>query len=119
MIKIRLNEGNEYYPDDFFMYDTFDKQKEGEYWYRTTHGVGPGSIPKGTEVYKTVDTPWGVTYFLTPNVLSTKALKDYGIREERPSDELLAKYDSDPDNRYNKYKDDIRSWVKGARPLER
>ena len=114
---IRVITESEYYPDDYFMYDTFDTEKEGAYWYRTNHGVGLGGVPKGLYIYKTVEAPYGVTYFLTPHVLSANALKDYDIKEERPSEEFLAKYDTGKDN--FKYKDDFKTWIKGAKALKR
>lgn len=53
------------------------------YWYFTTHGVMPGSVPKGLNIIKIVDKPEG-TYFLTDRVLTTKSLKYYDIKERAP-----------------------------------
>lgn len=53
------------------------------YWYFTTHGVMPGSVPKGLNIIKIVDKPEG-TYFLTDRVLTTKSLKHYDIKERAP-----------------------------------
>ena len=53
------------------------------YWYFTTHGVMPGSVPKGLNIIKIIDKPEG-TYFLTDRVLTTKSLKYYDIKERAP-----------------------------------
>ena len=53
------------------------------YWYFTTHGVMPGSVPKGLNIIKIIDKPEG-TYFLTDRVLTTKSLKYYDIKEKDP-----------------------------------
>lgn len=53
------------------------------YWYFTTHGVMPGSVPKGLNIIKIIDRPEG-TYFLTDRVLTTKSLKYYDIKERAP-----------------------------------
>lgn len=54
-----------------------------EYWYFTTHGVQPGSVPKGLEILDVIDKPEG-SYFLTNRVISTDALKYYDIKERSP-----------------------------------
>ena len=54
-----------------------------EYWYFTTHGVQPGSVPKGLNIIKIVDAPEG-SYFLTDKVITTKALHEYDIKERAP-----------------------------------
>lgn len=59
------------------------------YWYFTTHGVMPGSIPKGLNIIKIIDKPEG-TYFLTDRVLTTKSLKYYDIKERSPKGVIKA-----------------------------
>lgn len=61
----------------------FDKGEDGQYWYFTTHGVMPGSVPKGLEILDIVDKPEG-SYFLTNKVLTTDSLKYYDIKERAP-----------------------------------
>lgn len=56
-----------------------------EYWYFTTHGVQPGSVPKCLNIIKIVDAPEG-SYFLTDRVITTKALHEYDIKERAPKD---------------------------------
>lgn len=67
------------------------------YWYFTTHGVQPGSVPKGLEILEIRDTPNG-TYFLTNRVLTTDSLKYYDIKERSPKDEVKAWYVGEPDS---------------------
>ena len=55
----------------------------GEWWYFTTHGVQPGSVPKGIEILDVIDTANG-TYFCSDRVLNTSELKYYDIKEKYP-----------------------------------
>ena len=60
-----------------------------DYWYFTTHGVQPGSVPHGLEILEVRDTPNG-TFFKTNKVITTKALNWYDIKEKSP---ITAYYD--------------------------
>ena len=72
--------------DDILSSEEFVDMGTGlEYWYFTTHGVQPGSVPKGLNIIKIVDKPEG-SYFLTDRVITTKALKEYDIKERAPKD---------------------------------
>nr|CAI9751301.1 hypothetical protein DGKKSRWO_DGKKSRWO_CDS_0028 [uncultured phage]CAI9752154.1 hypothetical protein CVNMHQAP_CVNMHQAP_CDS_0028 [uncultured phage] len=62
--------------------EAFEKDG-GPFWYFTTHGVMPGSVPKDIDILDVVDTPNG-SYFLTDKVLTTKELQDYEIKEKKP-----------------------------------
>lgn len=63
--------------------------KTGKWWYFTTHGVQPGSVPKDLNVLEVKDTPNG-TYFALDGILNTSELKEYDIKEKTPSvDEAL------------------------------
>ena len=55
----------------------------GKYWYFTTHGVQPGSVPKGIEIEEVIDRPEG-TYFSCNRVISTEGLKYYDLKERAP-----------------------------------
>lgn len=61
----------------------FDKGDGAEYWYFTTHGVMPGSVPRGLDILDVVDRPEG-SYFKTNKVLTSDALKYYDIKERSP-----------------------------------
>lgn len=68
--------------------DVVPKEKR-KYWYFTTHGVGPGSIPKGINV---LDTKEGKnrkgtdgTFVLLDAVLNTDELKKYDMIELNPN----------------------------------
>lgn len=61
---------------------------ERKYWYFTTHGVQPGSIPKDLKVLEVRDGQndkgtWG-TYVMLDGVLNTSELKKYDMRELVP-----------------------------------
>ena len=58
------------------------------YWYFTTHGVQPGSIPKGGYLGEVVDCPEG-TYFQFSRIITTKELRDYEILERVPPQNLI------------------------------
>lgn len=70
----------------------YDHQPRPDYWYFTTHGVMPGSWPKGANVLDIIDTPNG-SYVHTDKLLKTEALKKFDLKERWPSDALLAQYE--------------------------
>lgn len=55
----------------------------GKWWYFTTHGIGPGSVPIGIEILDIIDTPNG-SFFCSDRVLNTSELKWYDIKERVP-----------------------------------
>lgn len=63
--------------------------REMLYWYRTNHGVQPGSVPQGLNIYDVVDNGYGRCWFLTDQVLTTDSLKRYDIYEETPPEDIL------------------------------
>lgn len=64
--------------------EVFDKP--GEFWYFTKHGVGPGSVPKGITIEKTIDKDGGEYFLIKDKILSTYALNKYEIKEKSPKD---------------------------------
>ena len=62
----------------------FKKGSAKPYWYFTKHGVQPGSVPKGVNIEEIKDTEHG-TYFSTYDLLTTKELKDFDIKEKKPA----------------------------------
>lgn len=58
------------------------------YWYFTRHGVGPGSIPKNVYVWTSFRADGGY-YFATSDIISTKDLKDFEIKEKQPNIESI------------------------------
>lgn len=65
----------------------------GKWWYFTTHGVQPGSVPKGIKILDIKDgkNKKGTrgTFFASDRVLNTSELDRYDIKEEVPVDESL------------------------------
>ena len=57
--------------------------KTGKWWYFTTHGVQPGSIPKDLNVLDIIDTDNG-TYVALDGILNTSELKQYDMKEKWP-----------------------------------
>ena len=73
--------------------------EDRKYWYFTTHGVGPGSIPKGVNVLDVQDGrnekgTWG-EFVLLDAVLNTSELKEYGLKELAPKDGMPMDEDFD------------------------
>lgn len=66
---------------------TSDTNSTDLYWYFTTHGVQPGSIPKYAAVEDIKDTPNG-SYFSTYALISTEDLDKYDIVERSPYDDV-------------------------------
>ena len=59
--------------------------KTDKWWYFTTHGVQPGSIPKDLKVLDTIDTDNG-TYVALDGILNTSELKQYDMKEKSPEE---------------------------------
>ena len=59
------------------------------YWYKFKHGLGPGTMPSDCHLLKVVEDGWK-DYVLLDRMLTTEELNQYEIKEEEPSDELLA-----------------------------
>lgn len=62
--------------------------EDRKYWYFTTHGIGPGTIPKDLNVLETKEGQndkgtWG-TYICLDGVLNTDELDYYDLRELAP-----------------------------------
>jgi hypothetical protein len=82
------------YDDDYYCESTINRYsdvvpyEDRKYWYFTTHGVQPGSIPRGVNVLDIVDTLHG-TYVCLDAILNTSELKYYDMKEKSPSDEEL------------------------------
>ena len=64
---------------------------ERKYWYFTTHGVQPGSIPRDLNVLEVRDGQndkgtWG-TFVMLDGILNTSELRKYDMRELAPKEE--------------------------------
>ena len=60
-----------------------DKQMpEGGYRYITTHGIGPGTLPKDVKVFKTEDIRGGRIAMYISRPLTSEELKQYDIKPE-------------------------------------
>ena len=60
-----------------------DKQMpEGGYRYITTHGIGPGTLPKDVSVFKTEDISSGRIAIYISRPLTSEELKQYDIKPE-------------------------------------
>lgn len=70
--------------DDHWM-DDIMSSTSNNYWYFTTHGVMPGSVPKGINILDIKDTPNG-SFFLTDSVIKTADLERFDIKERKPQD---------------------------------
>lgn len=66
----------------------YDKRR---YWYFTTHGLGPGTIPKDLKVLETRegtnDKGTRGDYICLDGVLSTDELRFYDLRELKPEED--------------------------------
>ena len=74
-----------------------DERRNQGWWYFTTHGVQPGSVPKDVNILEVRDTPNG-TYFRVDAILNTSELKYYDIKERVPKEEESLKEDASMDS---------------------
>lgn len=90
-----IDEYDDVYQDDIQVYSATDDDGEG-YWFFTTHGAQPGSVPKDVDILDIIDTPNG-SFVKFDRFLSTKELNEYDMVEKAPksvmsaeSEELIA-----------------------------
>ena len=60
----------------------YGSEDEG-YWFFTTHGVQPGSVPKDVDILDIIDTPNG-SFVKFDRFLSTEELNEYDMKERAP-----------------------------------
>lgn len=64
---------------------------DGEgYWFFTTHGVQPGSVPRDVDILDIIDTPNG-SFVKFDRFLSTKELNEYDMVEKAPKSVMSSK----------------------------
>lgn len=78
------------YSSTITRYSDVRPYEDRRYWYFTTHGIGPGTIPKDLTVLETREGQndkgtWG-TYVCLDGVLNTDELSYYDLRELAPTD---------------------------------
>lgn len=65
---------------------------ERKFWYFTTHGLGPGTIPKDLKLLQVIEAING-DYICLDGVLNTSELQKYDIIEKAPREfELVEQY---------------------------
>lgn len=66
-------------------------EDDGEgYWFFTTHGVQPGSVPRDVDILDIIDTPNG-SFVKFDRFLSTKELNEYDMVEKAPESVMSSK----------------------------
>lgn len=73
--------------EDIERYSDVIPKEERKFWYFTTHGVQPGSIPNDLNVLEIKDTPNG-TFVALDGILNTSELRKYDMKEKSPNDAL-------------------------------
>lgn len=82
--------------------------KAGPYWYYTKHGVGPGMLPKGYKVEKTVEDENFGTYVALDQPLTAEEEKEYELIKKKPE---MNESEYVPTDEYTLEKgDDITIW---------
>ncbi len=87
-MKIRANAKKSIKAESYKRYSDAVPYEKRKYWYFTTHGLGPGTIPKGVHVLDTQEGQnkkgtWG-DFILLDAVLNTDELKQYDLIELSP-----------------------------------
>lgn len=71
----------------------YSATNDGEgYWFFTTHGVQPGSVPRDVDILDIIDTPNG-SFVKFNRFLSTKELNEYDMVEKSPKSVMSAEAD--------------------------
>lgn len=113
---------NEYFEEEDFdeslteeikRYSDVVPYEKRKYWYFTTHGVGPGSIPKDLKVLEVKegqnDKGTNGTYVCLDGVLNTSELRKYDMIEKAPMNESL---------QYKIAKEQIQRFTEGKMPKD-
>lgn len=67
-----------------------DTEEDDGYWFFTTHGVQPGSVPRDVYILDIIDTPNG-SFVKFDRFLSTKELNEYDMVEKAPKSVMSSK----------------------------
>lgn len=68
----------------------YSATNDGEgYWFFTTHGIQPGSVPKDVDILDIIDTPNG-SFVKFDRFLSTEELNKYDMKERAPKSVMSA-----------------------------
>ena len=69
----------------------YSATNDGEgYWFFTTHGVQPGSVPRNVDILDIIDTPNG-SFVKFDRFLSTEELNEYDMVEKSPKSVMSSK----------------------------
>ena len=102
---------NESLQESINRYSDVVPKEDRKYWYFTTHGVGPGSIPKDLNVLDVKegqnDKGTNGTYVCLDGVLNTDELRKYDMIEKAPMNESL---------QYRIAKEQIARFTEGKMP---
>ena len=97
--------------EDINRYSDVIPKEERKFWYFTTHGVQPGSIPDDLNVLEIKDTPNG-TFVALDGVLNTSELIKYDMKEKAPMDESLDSDDNIAGNTWQEFISNIEAQTK-------
>ena len=97
--------------EDINRYSDVIPKEERKFWYFTTHGVQPGSIPDDLNVLEIKDTPNG-TFVALDGVLNTSELIKYDMKEKAPMDESLDSGDNITGNTWQEFISNIEAQTK-------
>lgn len=97
--------------EDINRYSDVIPKEERKFWYFTTHGVQPGSIPADLNVLEIKDTPNG-TFVALDGVLNTSELIKYDMKEKAPMDESLDSDDNITGNTWQEFISNIEAQTK-------
>ncbi len=85
-----INSEDEFLDEEIKRYSDVVPKEQRKYWYFTTHGVQPGSIPKDLNVLEIRDGKndkgTNGTFVCLDGVLNTSELRDYDMKEQSPGD---------------------------------
>ena len=84
-----VDEYDDVYQDDIQVYSATDDDGEG-YWFFTTHGAQPGSVPRDVDILDIIDTPNGA-FVKFDRFLSTEELNEYDMVEKAPKSVMSSK----------------------------
>lgn len=92
MIAGRFIDPNDWVDKDYTpgIYSATEEDDGEGYWFFTTHGVQPGSVPRDVDILDIIDTPNG-SFVKFDRFLSTEELNEYDMVEKSPKSVMSSK----------------------------
>ena len=63
--------------------------EQRKYWYLTSHGIGPGTIPKDLKLLDVISAGGSYDFICLDGILNTSELNYYDVKEQFPPEDAI------------------------------